>query len=441
MEKNSVAPSSTSTIYPAAPQGSTLPTINNISGWLIWGLSAYFFFLHYFLRVAPASLLPDLVIDLQIHHATFLGVMGAWFYYPYILMQLPSGYLIDKYSVKFILILAVVLSGLSTLLFANATCLESVNLSRFLLGISTASAFICTIKLAAVWFHRKYLPFFVSLTQAIGMLGAFASLTTLPVWVDFMGWRKTMVGASLSCFVLAILIALFFKNNPAASNPTKIYKPKDNIFLVLNHPLTWINAMYAGLLFAPVLIIGEFWGVGCFQILHKLSDFQAALVGGFLFIGWAIGSPIAAFASHHLGRRKMMIASSLMGTILLPLLIYYAPLPFYLLLGISFLYGLTNTGLIASYSASSELFSKDQIGVSIAIANMLALLIGTMLLPVISSFIDYGVHQRKVLSIEILPTSHWESIDFKFAMAILPVCLLLSLVCALLSRETLREKR
>lgn len=444
MRKNSMMPSYKPPTHDSVPlESAALPTMNNISGWLIWGLSAYFFFLHYFLRVAPATLMPDLVIDLHIHHATFLGVMGAWFYYPYILMQLPSGYLIDKYSVKFILVLAVVLSGLSTLLFANANCLETVNLSRFLLGIGTASAFICTIKLAAVWFHRKYLPFFVSLTQAVGMLGAFASLTTLPVWVDFIGWRKTMFGAGLSCFVLAALIILFFKNknNPTAANPTKIYKPKDNIFLVLNHPLTWINAMYAGLLFAPVLIIGEFWGVGCFQILHKLSDFQAALVGGLLFMGWAIGSPIAAFAAHRLGRKKMMIASSLMGTILLPLLIYYAPLPFYLLLCISFLYGLTNTGLIASYSASSELFSKNQIGVSIAIANMLALFIGTMLLPVISNFIDYGVHQRKVLSIDILPTSHWESIDFKFAMAILPVCLLLSLVCALLSRETLREKR
>lgn len=440
MQRNSMMPSITITTD-SAPPVSALPTANNTSGWLIWGLSAYFFFLHYFLRVAPASLLPDLVIDLQIHHATFLGVMGAWFYYPYILMQLPAGYLIDKYSVKFILVLAIILSGFSILLFANAHCLETVNLSRFLLGIGTASAFICTIKLATVWFHRKYLPFFVGLTQAIGMLGAFAGLTTLPVWVDFIGWRKTMLGAGLSCFVLATLILFFIKNNPASHHPIKIYKPKGNIFLVLNHPLTWLNAMYAGLLFAPVLIIGEFWGVGCFQILHKLSDLQATLVGGFLFMGWAIGSPIAAFIANRLGRKKMMIASSLMGTILLPLLVYYAPLPFYLLLAISFLYGFTNTGLIASYSISNELFSKNQIGVSIAIANMLTLLIGTMLLPVISGLIDYGVHQRKVLSIDILPTSHWESIDFKFAMAILPVCLLLSLVCALLSRETLREKR
>lgn len=414
---------------------------SNSSGWLIWGLSAYFFFLHYFLRVAPASLLPDLIIDLQIHHATFLGVMGAWFYYPYILMQLPSGYLIDKYSVKFILTLAILISGFSAILFANATCLETVNLSRFLLGIGAASGFICTIKLAAVWFHKKYLPFFIGLTQAVGMFGAFASLTTLNVWVDFIGWRKTLFGAGLCCFILAILVIVFVKNAPPTPAPTKIYKPIGNILLVLNHPLTWINALYAGLIFAPILIIGEFWGIGCFQLLHQLSDFQSALVGGFLFIGWAFGSPLSAFAANRLGRKKIMIASSVMGTILLPLLIYYAPLPFYLLLFISFLYGFTNTGLIASYAASSELFSKNQIGLSVAIANMVSLLIGTMLLPVISGLIDYGVYQRKFLSIDSLPTSHWESVDFKFAMAILPICLMLSLVCALLTRETLREKR
>ena len=366
------------------------------SGWLIWGLSAYFFFLHYFLRVAPASLLPEIVNDLHIHHATFLGVMGAWFYYPYILMQLPSGYLIDKYSVKFILTVAIILSGLSALLFAQSTCLEMMNLSRFLLGIGAASGFICTIKLAAVWFPPKHLPFFVGLTQAIGMFGAFTSMTTLPIWVDFVGWRKTIFGAGLSCFILALLVLLFVKNNPTAVKP-KIYKPNGNVFLILNHPLTWINALYAGLLFAPILIIGEFWGIGCFQILHQLSDGQSALVGSFLFIGWALGSPVATIGAHYFGRKKIMIGSSLMGTILLPLLIYYAPLPFYVLLVVSFFYGFTNTGLIASYTASNALFSKNQIGLSMAIANMLSLLIGTMLLPVVSGLIDYGVHKRKLL--------------------------------------------
>jgi MFS family permease len=437
MDKNSL-------LHPQALQELVTPPkpeIMNSSGWLIWGLSAYFFFLHYFLRVAPASLLPDLVIDLQIHHATFLGVMGAWFYYPYILMQLPSGYLIDKYSVKFVLTLAILISGFSALLFAQSTCLEMINLSRFLLGIGSASGFICTIKLAAVWFHPRHLPFFVGLTQAVGMFGAFASLTTLNVWVDFIGWRQTLFGAGICCFILAILVLSFVKNNPPSLVPTKIYKPKGNIFLVLNHPLTWINALYAGLIFAPILIIGEFWGIGCFQLLHQLSDFQSALVGSFLFIGWAFGSPVSAYAANRLGRKKIMIASSLMGTILLPLLIYYTPLPFFVLLTISFLYGFTNTGLIASYTASSELFSKNQIGLSVGIANMVSLLIGTMLLPVISGLIDYGVHQRMLLSIDTLPTSHWESIDFKFAMAILPICLLLSLVCALLTRETIREKR
>jgi MFS family permease len=424
---------------PPPPNRATHPSL----GWFVWGLSAYFFFLHYFLRVAPASLLPDLVIDLDIHHATFLGVMGAWFYYPYILMQLPSGYLIDTYSVKFILSIASLLSGCSAVLFSQSNCLEMVNLSRFLLGLGAASGFICTIKLAAIWFDSKYLPFFIGLTQAIGMFGAFASLTTLNIWADFIGWRKTMFVTGLCFFVLAFLVMIFFKNHPSSSTPLPIKTPKPhgNILTVLNHPLTWLNALYAGLIFAPILIIGEFWGIGCFQALHQLSDYESALVASFLFIGWAFGSPISALAIPKLGRKNIMILSSLMGIILLPLLIYYSPLPFYFLITISFFYGLTNTGLMASYTISSTLFSKNQIGISVAIANMLSLLIGTMLLPVVSGLIDYGVHQRKLLSIDTFTTSHWESIDFKFAMAILPICLMLSLICALLTRETLREKR
>lgn len=412
------------------------------SGWFIWGLSAYFFFLHYFLRVAPASLLTDLAIDLNIHHATFLGVMGAWFYYPYILMQLPAGYLVDNYNVKFILIFAIFVSGCSATLLSYSTCLEMINLSRCLLGIGAASGFICAIKLAANWFPSRHLAFFVGLTQAIGMFGAFASLTTLHIWSDFIGWRKTIFGLGFCFFALAILVMLVVKDTPPSYQMTnKTYKPQGSFNAVLNHPFTWINALYTGLIFAPILIIGEFWGIGCFQALHELSDYQSALVGSFMFMGWALGSPLAAFALTRFSRKKIMLFSSFMGTILLPLLIYYSPLPFYFLLIISFLYGFTNTGLIASYTASNTLFSKNQIGLSVGIVNMLSLLIGTMLLPVISGLIDYGVHQHIFLSIDTFITSDWESVDFKFAMAILPVCLLLSLLCALFIREKTHEKQ
>lgn len=56
--------------------------------WLIWGLSAAFYFSDYLARVAPGVMHRSLQHDFGINEAGF-GILTASFYVPYIAMQIP----------------------------------------------------------------------------------------------------------------------------------------------------------------------------------------------------------------------------------------------------------------------------------------------------------------------------------------------------------------
>ena len=67
--------------------------------WVMWSVAALFFFAEYFARVDPSVLVPYLMKDFQVG-ALALGSLSAYFYYPYIIMQIPVGLLLDRHGPK-----------------------------------------------------------------------------------------------------------------------------------------------------------------------------------------------------------------------------------------------------------------------------------------------------------------------------------------------------
>ena len=58
--------------------------------WVIWSVAACFFLLQYLARVAPSMMEPQLMHAFQLNAFQY-GMLGGFFYYAYVLMQLPSG--------------------------------------------------------------------------------------------------------------------------------------------------------------------------------------------------------------------------------------------------------------------------------------------------------------------------------------------------------------
>lgn len=409
-----------------------------LAPWFIWGLAAFFFFAHYVVRVTPGHISEHLLIHFINSTKIEIGILGASFYLPYVLMQLPIGYLVDRFGIRSLLTVAVLICSLSCLLFAGANLIETAVLSRVLLGFCSAAAFISALKLITIWFEPQKFALLVGITQALGMVGAAFGARIVPYLNHTIGWQYSFYLYAIVFFILAILIFTIVRNAPTNGTPsTKIittdYHPVGSLWSVFFNKYTWINACYAGLIYAPTDVMGELWGKEFLEHIHALNNFQASHVISYIFIGWALGGPLAGWLADHFGRRPIMIFSALFGLFLLPSLFFIPNLPLFAINTIAFIYGLTNTGLIASYTVAGELHDKSHSGFSMAIANMFSVLLGASFMPLIGWILEELAH------ISSNGTLIYTTKDYQKAVLLLPLCLLLAIFLALFSKETLKK--
>ncbi len=235
----------------------------SILPWFIWGLAAFFFFFHYVVRVTPGQIVVELQSTFANTTNTDIGFLGAAFYLPYAIMQMPVGYLVDRFGSRLLLTTAVSICAISCIIFANATVFGAAILSRVMFGFCAAAAFIGALKLITVWFEPQKLALLVGVTQALGMVGSATGNGIVPFINDAIGWQNTFYFYGIVFFCLGLLIWSIVRNRPAHLRMGETTRRKQhvgsNLTLVLFNKYTWINALYAGLIFAPTDALGSFF--------------------------------------------------------------------------------------------------------------------------------------------------------------------------------------
>ncbi len=404
--------------------------------WLIWGLAATFYFSDYMARVAPSVMHRFIQIDFGINEVGF-GILTASFYIPYIIMQIPVGLTVDRISIRWLLTIMSLITALGCCVFGLSNGLFSASVGRVLIGFSAAFAFISALRLATSWFPPAMLGLLAGLTQALGMLGASAGQAPLSFLVSAVGWRHSMLIVALLFIVLAALLYQYVQDKPRTAehykNVTDNQKLSilESLKIILSNRQIWLNALYAGFLYAPTAVIGEAIGPAYLQYGRGLTAHAAAFATGLIFIGWVIGGPLSGWISDRIGRRKpFMIISAACGVVLTSLLVFYPGLDKNMAYLIFFAYGLTNTGVAIAYAVSTELNDRRVVGTAIAFTNMTSIFVGALLQPLVGRLVDL-VSGPRSYNIETLLLS-----DFQFGLKILPISSLIALLLAFCVRET-----
>jgi MFS family permease len=131
-----------------APRAMTSPV------WLV-ALMSLSLFINYVDRGNLATAGPKIQLDLGLS-ATQFGLALSGFYLTYTLMQLPSGWLSDRYGAKIVLAVGAACWSLATFLTGYVTGLTMLVALRLLLGIGESAAFTTTSKLIAANVPRQH---------------------------------------------------------------------------------------------------------------------------------------------------------------------------------------------------------------------------------------------------------------------------------------------
>lgn len=173
--------------------------------WYISSLLSGMIILNYFDRVAISVMTPAIQDSFQLT-ATQLGIVFSIYTYSYTLMQIPVGSLLDKYGVAWVTRVGMTLWSFLTIILAFLQGKLLLYIVRFLIGLTSASAFPAASKATALWFppNERGLAnsLFDSATKFANVIGA----PLVAFLVTTFDWRA----AFLTIGIINVLFTVFF---------------------------------------------------------------------------------------------------------------------------------------------------------------------------------------------------------------------------------------
>lgn len=363
-----------------------------------------------------------------------LGNLSAFYFYAYLVMQIPVGILLDKYSPRLLTTSAIFLCSISTFIFAQTNTLWLACIARALMGAGAAFAAVSCFKLASLWFPPKRFALVSGMFMTAAMLGAVGGQMPLSLLVQQTGWRMALMLVSLAGILLGILYFVIVRDKSIRTMPVAQHAHESNhsFATIIRNKQTWFLSLYSGLAFAPVSVFGGLWGVPFLETAYHLSRTDAAFAISSIFIGFAVGAPIWGWFSDFMGRRKpILFFGTILSLLCLSLVIYSAQLKSASLIFLLFAFGFGTSGFFTSFAMIREIFSLTLAATVLGFMNTFDSLCEALYEPLLGAFLDW------TWGGEIINGIHQFSIHgYHVSLTLLPLSLVLALVVLFFIQET-----
>ncbi|KAA3625819.1 MAG: MFS transporter [Proteobacteria bacterium] len=376
-------------------------------------------------------------------NAAALGNLSAFYFYSYVAMQIPTGYLADTLGPRRLLTAGAVVAAGGTILFALAPSNIAASLGRLLVGGSVAVAFIGMLKLAGHWFpHRMYaLASGIALFAGIG--GAIFAGVPLQAGVSMFGWRAIMLAGGALVLVIGILIYLVVRDDPtergyashAAENPeAEASAPRlaASLRRVITQRNTLLLAIVPAGIVGPLMTFAGLWGQPFLTTHHGFSETGAAAANTALLVSWAIGGPLFGWLSDRVGRRRSPYISGVWVALAGWIVVIYVPgLPHSFLVGTLIVIGFFCGSMVLGFAFAKESVPARYSGTASGVVNM-GVMSGPMVLqPVVGWVLDRNWTGEQADGLRIFDLAAYQS-----AFALMLAWLALSAILILFTRET-----
>jgi MFS family permease len=395
----------------------------SLYGYVVWFVATLYVVYAFCLNTAAAVFTDAIEVSLHTSHMGAAIATGA-FILGFACMQIPAGYLLDKFNIKYVVSAGVLLLASGNLIISYAASLQMFAISNFMQGLGGAFAFIGTAVLTAQWFSARLFPIMLGLTQTLACIfaGVIHYYYTLALKTHV--WNEVYFDTALFGFVLFALVFLCVRAPSGFQREPRI-SLRSSLALVLTNKQIWLCSLAGAISFGTVLAYAGLWFVKV-QKLYHIDSLHAVMISALVFAGIGIGTPALGWLSDVVKSRKSVINSSLLlGALSLVLLIY---LPLYNVDSLltfkifSFLMGFLLSGSMLFYTMISEIATDSTRGVAMSVLNTSVFLFNTLLL-----FIPYFFET-------------YVSANYFTYLWILPFCVMMSVVLLYFIRDTYSTK-
>jgi len=170
-----------------------------------------------------STMMRDLLMDDRMK-----GQAAGIFFFGYVLLQIPGGYLANRWSAKKLIAILLVLWGIAAVGCGLASNFAQFQMMRFLLGVAESGVFPATLVLLANWFpqtERARANGYWNLCQPL----AVAASAPLTSWmIGQWGWKKMIIIEGALPFLWLPIWLYFISDHPRKA---KWISPKERDYL------------------------------------------------------------------------------------------------------------------------------------------------------------------------------------------------------------------
>jgi sugar phosphate permease len=412
--------------------------------WLIFWILAFSYVLVYFHRLCPAVVALDMMQDLKAGGG-LIGLLGAAYFYPYALMQLPAGLLSDSWGPRKTITLFFCVAFVGSLLLGLAPTLLWAIVGRTLVGLGVAMLFVPTMKILAEWFRVREFAFMTGILMAMGGIGSLSAASPLALLSSRIGWRMSFVVVGGFTLILGALVWIFVRDRPQDKGwpssrgeqetgaPPSIGLGK-GVRMVLSTPAFWPVAIWFFFDCAVFFSFGGLWGGPYLMQVYGLSKANAGQILSMLAIGMIVGSPFLSFLSNNIfrARKPVVILSSAILLFLTAALAFYTKnIPIAGLYLLCFGLGVFSSAVVViGFTTTKELFPVQMAGTATGLVNLFPFAGGAVFQPVLGHVLE--THGRVAGAFTLG--------GYKQAFLILFLCGIITLAASMCLRETMEKE-
>lgn len=410
---------------------------NSIQAWVICMAASLYSFYMFFQTAKVNAIASGLMADFKIT-ASGLGLLSSMYFWGNISFLFPAGLLLDRFSAKKLLLMAISIDVLCTTIFSFTNNFVIASMCFIFTGAAGAFTLLLPLRLISRWFSSDKMAFISGLIVTVGFIGDMVSQAPLALLVNTAGWREAMQWNAAFGGLLFILAMFIIQDFPKSKNE-KIESHQaigvnhlwNNIKTSLCNRQNWLFGLYTNLINLPILVFGEAFGVRYVSQICGITESKASFASLFLFLGAMIGAPIFGRITDKIRLRKPLMYFGGIISLALILATMFVAFNYYVICALFFSIGFFTSGQVITYPVIMESNPIENTGVSLGMGSILIMSGGAIFVPLFGWLLDLCWDGKMVNNIP------WHSVsDYHIALWMLPITTLIGLVCIIFGKET-----
>ena len=300
-------------------QPSARPTYPLRRGLIIVATLAMAYVGSHFFRAANVTIGLDLMRDLSIGPEA-LGALTGAFFFGFSAMQIPCGFLFDRFGPRLTVAGMLILATAGAAIFTLAPSWPVLLTGRVLMGAGFGVMLIGSMVVISRWFPPDRFSTLTAMVLSIGLLGNLVATTPLAWASQAIGWRAAFGGVVIFIALATIAVWLIVRDAPPghpflARTPESPRQMLQGLVEVLSNPrLRPILAMnFCN--YACVFTVQGLWGGPYLREVHGLSPIEAGNVLLAAVITYQIGIVTFGPLDRRLDTRKWIAVGGTLATI------------------------------------------------------------------------------------------------------------------------------